>query len=139
MELTRMEHFLVVTDDIGACRDFYCDVLGFVEGDRPPLDFAGYWLYLGDIPSIHIADRAAYTAVVDEIGLAISPPAPGTGPLDHIAFKGIGFFDFQSKLDELGISFITNKVPGPGFWQIFLHDPDGIKIELNFPGDTHPE
>ncbi len=138
MGLTKMEHFLVLTDDIGVCRDFYCQVLGFTEGERPVLDFAGYWLYLGEVPCIHIAERAAYQTVSDAIGLAVSPAAPGTGPLDHIAFNGTGFSEFRRKLEGLEIGFVTNKVPGPGFWQIFLHDPDGIKIELNFPGDTHP-
>lgn len=139
MALTRMEHFLVVTDDIEACKDFYCDVLGFEDGMRPPVGFPGYWLYLGDVPCIHIADRAAYKVVAKDIGLSVSEAAPGTGPLDHIAFNADGFAAFREHLDKRGIDYATNRVPGPDFWQIFLHDPDGIKIELNFPNDTGPQ
>ena len=30
-------------------RDFYVDLLGFVDGDRPPFRRSGYWLYCGDL------------------------------------------------------------------------------------------
>ncbi len=50
MPLTKMEHYLVLTKDIDATRDFYCRVLGMKDGFRPPLGFPGYWLYLGETP-----------------------------------------------------------------------------------------
>jgi catechol 2,3-dioxygenase-like lactoylglutathione lyase family enzyme len=60
MPLQLLEHFLVMTDDVDATRDFYCEVLDFREGFRPELDFLGYWLYLSSIsltgaatPAIH--------------------------------------------------------------------------------------
>jgi catechol 2,3-dioxygenase-like lactoylglutathione lyase family enzyme len=46
-----MEHFLVLTDDVDRTRDFYCDALGMRVGPRPPIPFAGYWMYLGDSPA----------------------------------------------------------------------------------------
>ncbi len=39
MPLTKMEHYLVLTDDIDATRDFYCQALGMHVGFRPPLGF----------------------------------------------------------------------------------------------------
>ena len=62
MPITHLEHFLVLTDDIEATRDFYRDVLGLTVGPRPPLPFTGYWLYAGGAPCVHIAERASYTA-----------------------------------------------------------------------------
>ena len=56
MPLQRLEHYLVLSDDIHRTRDFYRDVLGMAEGFRPELDFPGFWLYLGDVPCIHIAE-----------------------------------------------------------------------------------
>ena len=38
MPLTKLEHVLVLTDDIDGTRDFYRDALGLDEGERPPLD-----------------------------------------------------------------------------------------------------
>ena len=34
MPLTKMEHYLVLTKDIDATRDFYCRVLGMQDGFR---------------------------------------------------------------------------------------------------------
>ena len=38
MSLRRLDHFLVLTDDLEATRVFYCDTLGFEVGERPPLE-----------------------------------------------------------------------------------------------------
>ncbi len=43
MPLQRLEHYLVLSDDIHRTRDFYRDVLGMAEGFRPELDFPGFW------------------------------------------------------------------------------------------------
>ena len=53
MPITHLEHFLVLTDDIEATRDFYRDALGLTVGPRPPLSFAGYWLYAGGARELH--------------------------------------------------------------------------------------
>ena len=47
MALTGMEHYLVLTSDLEATRDFYQDALGMSQGFRPQLGFPGYWMYLG--------------------------------------------------------------------------------------------
>ena len=49
MPLDKIEHYLVLTDDIDATRDFYVEALGMRVGPRPPLGFPGYWVYVGDI------------------------------------------------------------------------------------------
>ncbi|MGA9635595.1 MAG: VOC family protein, partial [Solirubrobacterales bacterium] len=77
MPLSRMEHVLVLTDDIDASRDFYRDALGLEVGDRPPLEFPGYWLYAEGVPCVHVAERAAYTAHSATLGITASPPAAG--------------------------------------------------------------
>ncbi len=57
MPLTRLDHVLVLTEDIEGTRDFYRDALGLEVGDRPPLEFPGYWLYADGVPCVHVADR----------------------------------------------------------------------------------
>jgi catechol 2,3-dioxygenase-like lactoylglutathione lyase family enzyme len=83
MPLRRLEHLLVLTDDLEATRAFYCDALGLQVGERPPLEFPGYWLYLEGIPCVHVAERAAYDAHAARLGLRV-----GAAPLDHVAFNG---------------------------------------------------
>jgi catechol 2,3-dioxygenase-like lactoylglutathione lyase family enzyme len=132
--LNKMEHFLVMTYDVDATRDFYRDVLGFQEGPRPELGFLGHWLYLGEIPVIHIAEWASYTAHSERLGIPVTRPAPGTGPLDHVAFNGAdsGYATLRERLDRHGLKYHPNDSPAIGLRQIFLDDPNGLKLELNF-------
>ena len=62
MPLRRLDHTLVLTDDIEGTMAFYRDVLAFEVGERPPLPFPGYWLYLDGVACLHVAERAAYEA-----------------------------------------------------------------------------
>ena len=131
MPLTQLEHYLVLSDDIDGTRDFYCDVLGLRVGPRPPLDFLGYWVYLGEVPCIHIADWNSYRAHSEATGISISARAAGTGPVDHIAFNAVDYESVVARLRSHGIVAAENLVPGVGLRQLFLTDPNGVKIELN--------
>jgi catechol 2,3-dioxygenase-like lactoylglutathione lyase family enzyme len=131
MPLTKMEHYLVLTDDIDATRDFYVQALGMHVGFRPPLGFPGYWVYVGDTPCIHIAEWASYTTHSLEQGIAVSSRANGTGPVDHIAFNAHDYEDVVARLEAHGVQAARNDVPGGVLRQLFLQDPNGVKIEIN--------
>lgn len=132
MALSKMEHFLVMTRDIDLTRDFYCNALGFREGHRPDLGFPGYWLYLGDTPCIHIAEWHSYTAHSQALGLHVTTPAPGTGPLDHVAFAASDYEGVTARLARLGVHADRHDTPAIGLRQLFLRDPNGLKLEINF-------
>ena len=127
-----MEHFLVLTDDIDKTKDFYCDALGMQAGFRPELEFPGYWVYLGDVPAVHIADHRAYIDWTKAVGIPISGGPPGTGALDHIAFNAEDFDTVKSSLEKKGYELSCNILSDIGLKQIFLADPNGLGIELNF-------
>jgi catechol 2,3-dioxygenase-like lactoylglutathione lyase family enzyme len=131
MPLTKLEHYLVLTDDIDATRDFYVRALGMQVGFRPPLGFPGYWVYVGDTPCIHIAEWQTYTAHSLEQGIAVSSRANGTGPLDHIAFNAHDYDDVVARLESHGVQATRNDVPGGALRQLFFADPNGVKIEIN--------
>lgn len=133
MPLTKLEHFLVLTADIDGTRDFYCRVLGMREGPRPPLGFPGYWLYLGDTPVIHIAEWATYTAHSASREIPVSVPADGTGSLDHIAFNATSYEELLATLERNGVQSMRNVTHPNGLRQVFLLDPNGIKLEINVP------
>ncbi len=126
MPLRRLDHVLVLTDDLEATCALYCDVLGLELGERPPLPFAGYWLYLEGVPCLHVADRAEYAAHAASLGLDT-----GTAPVDHVAFAAQDD-GLAERLAAAGIP-VTENVPGPGLRQLFLDDPNGVRIELNLP------
>jgi catechol 2,3-dioxygenase-like lactoylglutathione lyase family enzyme len=132
MPLLRLEHYLVLSDDIDGTRDFYCDVLGMREGFRPKLGFPGYWLYVGDVPSIHIAEWESYAVWTKEVGIPISSRAESTGAVDHIAFNASGFDEVRARLQARGLEISENLLDEIGLRQLFIYDPNGVPIELNF-------
>ena len=126
MPLHGLEHALVLTDDLEATRAFYCDVLGFETGERPPLEFPGYWLYLDGVACVHVAERAAYEAEVDRVGLRRAE-----GPVDHLAFAAGDYEGLVARLRTTGVRAVSNDVPAAGIRQLFLDDPNGVRVELN--------
>jgi catechol 2,3-dioxygenase-like lactoylglutathione lyase family enzyme len=131
MSVTAMEHILVLTEDIENTREFYCRGLGLRDGERPPLEFPGYWLYAGSAACVHVADRPAYRDHAAGLGLRVDADRSGDGAIDHIAFNATGYSEICERLERLGIRFTRNTVPGGGPRQLFLEDPNGVRIEIN--------
>ena len=135
--ITGLEHFLVRANDIEATKDFYVDLLGLREGLREPFPFPGYWLYLGDVPCVHLvgtdmgdAGRQGYLAENIEGRGADADKMVGTGAIDHLGFQATGLAPLRDKLQQQGVEF-RERIVGK-LTQIFLEDPNGITIELNF-------
>lgn len=126
MALRRLEHVLILTDDLAATKDFYCDALGLEVGERPALEFPGYWLYLDAVPCLHVAERGAYEAHAGTLGLQVGPA------VDHVALGGTDFEEAAARLAAAGFETAENAVPGAGLRQLFVTDPNGVRIELNF-------
>ena len=135
-DVSELEHVLVLSDDIEAARRFYEQAVGLHAGERPPLEFPGYWLYAGDVACLHIADRAAYRAHAATLGLSVSERAGGVGgsgsaPVDHIAFSASDYEAVTARLAAAGIEPVRNDVPGGGPRQLFFVDPEGLRVEIN--------
>ncbi|MGH9143987.1 MAG: VOC family protein, partial [Vicinamibacterales bacterium] len=60
----------------------------------------------------------------------------GAGYLDHVAFHGVDIDATRQTLRAAGIPFREAVVRRDHTGQIFIHDPDGLKIELNFEGES---
>lgn len=117
-----LDHINIATDRLTETRDFWRDVLGLTERWRPAFPFDGHWLYSGDKPVVHLMSR----------------PTPGVGSdqatLNHVAFA-IGDLDAaKARLTALGVPFREIGVPDAPIRQLFLQDPNGIAIELNYLG-----
>ena len=116
---------------------FYREVLGLRVGPRPAFDFPGAWLYAGDEPIIHLAAtrrQAASGKEPNSSSPAVSPGAAvSTGAIDHFALRVAGRLDeWRDRLGARGITFSEAPVPEFLLYQFFLHDPLGVRIELNF-------
>lgn len=129
MPAQSLNHYTIRVRDLEATKHFYCDIVGLTVGDRPPLNFPGYWLYCGGAPVVHlIGHRAGDPAISD----AAERPA-ATGRLDHIAFACEGLKDMKANLDRHSIKFDERVLPRLNMTQLFYSDPDGISVECNFP------
>ena len=102
-------------------RDFYCNVVGLTEGFRPAFERFGFWLYIGDKDVLHLIT-----------------PKEGDGrslqksSFDHVAFKTDHYQEVLQKLRRLSIPFDEKPIPEMSAHQIFLKDPAGNRVELNF-------
>ncbi len=127
MALNALNHYTIKPVDLEATRKFYSEILGLPVGDRPPLGFPGYWLYCGDVPTVHLVGPKA-----EDVGKPARRPG-ATGLLDHIAFSCTGLREIRARLADHGVGYTERVVPRDGQTQLFLYDPDGIAVELNFP------
>ena len=142
MALT-LNHYSIRSADLDACRRFYTEVLGLQVGPRPEFAFPGLWLYVGDTAVwanavVHIIGTAPASDSPDDglsnyLGARDEAAMYGTGVLDHVAFFATGLVAMRAKLQRLGLVVRERSVPGLGLHQVFLDDPNGVVIELNYP------
>jgi catechol 2,3-dioxygenase-like lactoylglutathione lyase family enzyme len=139
MPINKLAHFSVRTTALDASRCFYCEVLGFREGFRPPFDFPGAWLYQGgdesDYGVVHLIgiDKDDPTALAEYLGDTSEAALHGSAAVDHLAFLATDLRDMQRRLRRAGLEFRERRVPSLGLHQVFVEDPSGVTIELNFP------
>jgi catechol 2,3-dioxygenase-like lactoylglutathione lyase family enzyme len=103
---------------------FYEQNIGLIKGQRAVSKRDGAWLYCGGIaPIIHLS-------VVEE-----APYAGSDAHFNHVALT-------CTDVDECLKTLVSNNIPHtidhrspPDMTQVFVTDPVGTKIELNFAGE----
>ena len=134
-------HYAIRTQDLDASERFYAQVMGFHAGYRPPFDFPGRWLYAPGAAEafgiVHLIgpDSGEPSSAMDYSGGHGTDTRTGTGPLDHIAFMGGNWDEMRIRLQRLGVAFQERTVPDLGLRQMFVTDPSGVRLELNFPAE----
>ena len=131
MPLQNLNHVNVRAKNLQETRDFYVDVLGLRDGERPPFEFPGNWIYLGDQAVIHLVEADPDENLKAYLGEQIGS---GAGEVvDHIAFEATGLAEMVERLAARDIEPVHRKVPLLNLHQIFFFDPNGLKIEINYP------
>lgn len=135
-----LNHFSIRTANLAATRAFYVDLLGLQEGPRPDFPFPGCWLYQG--PKDSYANAAVHVIGIDPrdgsgldhyLGERSEAGLRGSGGVDHVAFFATDLVGMLQRLQAAGIEPRQRTVPGVGLHQLFLDDPSGVVVELNFP------
>jgi catechol 2,3-dioxygenase-like lactoylglutathione lyase family enzyme len=124
-----LDHVNIRVADIRKTLSFYSDVLGMrcgpVPGFRDMVESA--WIYAGDDrPVLHVGTGTL------AVSRASAAPSMGCGSIDHVALECLDYERFCARFVEWGIDARYNDVPMARLKQIFVTDPDGICLELNF-------
>ncbi|WP_319796903.1 VOC family protein [Nitrobacter sp.] len=129
MSVGTLDHFNIRTRKLAETVRFYEEILGLTKGARPDFAFPGAWLYSEGKPVVHLVD----------ISPTSEPQKSDSGVVHHIAFASRDFEGMKQRLESKGFAFRAREVPGGALWQIFVSDPNGVMIELNYDAAAERE
>lgn len=141
MQIQMLDHYTIRTSNIEASIRFYGIALNMIPGPRPLFHFPGAWLYPASAEGapqghslVHLVGVDAKDAqdLTNYSGNKQPQHISGTGKLDHVAFHATGLAKTCEALQVHGITFRQCRVPEMDLCQVFIEDPNGITIELNY-------
>jgi catechol 2,3-dioxygenase-like lactoylglutathione lyase family enzyme len=100
-------------------RQFYQNILGLQDGFRPQFGAPGYWLYADDKPIVHLTESQKDTNAKPNY-------------LGHVALQCVGLSEVKNHLNNCEVPFREFVIEELGQTQLFVKDPAGISVELNF-------
>ncbi len=85
--------------------------------------------------TVHVVgiDPGEPAGLVEYLGETGMDAPPGTGTIDHVAFLCDLVEAMRARFQEKGLEFRERLVPSLNLTQLFLEDPNGVTLELNFP------
>jgi catechol-2,3-dioxygenase len=126
MKTLELDHYNLSAprDVLEKLRLFYTETVGLTVGYRPRFQTFGYWLYAGDHAALHLTESAQ----------EVLTPS-GEPSFNHAAFNCSGLQKFQQRLSQQGIEYTAARVTELRRIQLFISDPAGNGVELNFPDE----
>jgi catechol 2,3-dioxygenase-like lactoylglutathione lyase family enzyme len=145
MSKLSLNHFSIRSLDLEKTVQFFSEVLDLKPGPRPNFPFPGAWLYNGDTSDysnsvVHIIaiDKNDPAGLKQYLGDRDASSLQGSGAVDHIAFFTTGLSKMIAHLKQLSVPYRERTVPSLNLHQVFVDDPNGIVIELNYPASEKP-
>lgn len=139
MAIVKPAHYSIRTADLPGSQRFYTEVLQLRVGFRPAFNFPGVWLYpdeneseLGAVHLIGVDPNSR--GMSDGVGDRSDEFLRGSGSVDHIAFLATDWPRMRQRCNALGIPYRMQRMPSLDLIQVFLVDPSGVTIELNYRG-----
>lgn len=123
-------HVAVKTNDLAATVAFYTRIIGLQQVARPDFGYPGAWL------GVKLPGGAAILHVyAGGPAMGATGKAPiGTGAIDHVSLTCHGYHAYIARFRRAGLDWREFLVPGTHLWQLFVHDPSGLQLELTFDG-----
>ncbi|MCA1323731.1 extradiol dioxygenase [Herbaspirillum sp. alder98] len=91
----RLDHVTIVAPDCTSLRNFFVDISGLQEGERPAFGVRGHWLYLEQRPVLHLIERPDTPGDSERSGDRPSPR------IDHLALRVGNAAEWQQLLHRL--------------------------------------
>jgi catechol 2,3-dioxygenase-like lactoylglutathione lyase family enzyme len=129
--INRMFHTAIRTADPIRMRNFYTRLLDMVVDRRRPdsdVDVAGFWLR----PGLPGGEAIIHVFAGEDAKTPDGRIPTGGAAVHHLSFLASGFHGTLRRIQEAGLNWRGNLLPSIGLWQIFVHDPNGILLELTF-------
>ena len=121
MPLLDLHHVAIKSKDLTATEKVYTKVLGMKKVERPDFAFPG--IYGGSAAKTH-AGNYKYNQ--------------DASPVDHIALRATGFDKMKEVCKKHRCKWRQFDIPDFKLWQLFLLDPSGVIIELNYDATKEP-
>lgn len=134
MPVTELNHYFVRASDLDATKEFYCKALDLQIMPRPRFPFPGYWLGREGRIWVHMGQDGVPNAELYYRGTPKNAAQDNAGVVDHVAFLATDPEGFRSRFAAMRCKFWARALPEFELFQIFVRDPDGLTIELNFNG-----
>lgn len=138
MAIRRLDHVNFITHDMPATINFYCDVIGLMHKQGFADNSFFFYIKNQDIPILHVLDAKQTAQLPSFQRLAqLSEKNNGnfsTGSFDHLALL-LDDNDYKfmiDKLNQLKLTYQTYCYQEIPLKQIWLLDPNGVRVELNF-------
>jgi catechol 2,3-dioxygenase-like lactoylglutathione lyase family enzyme len=133
MAIDGIDHVNIRTTDVGATARFFVDVLDMKIRDTPGIPDRSKAAWLCDTEG-----RAVVHLITSDVVYPWERSGetadPGSGRIHHVALSCSGYDALCARLEKLGVAYNANAVPEAGLRQLFVEEPNGITLELNFFG-----
>ena len=134
MPVTELNHYLIRAGNLERTKEFYCKVLGFEVMPRPDFPFPGYWLGVNGKIQVHMGQAGVPNSELYYLGSPNNAASGNSGVIDYVGFLAEDPQGFITRFKSLDIAYRPRSLPESELFQLFIMDPDGLTIELNFFG-----
>lgn len=125
MQVNRIDHINLRTPLLEETLVFYERLLDLKRGRAAGMDQArNAWLYdPAGAPIVHVN-------MPDEGEQLLQNK--DSGRIHHVALDCVGYDETMAKIADMGLEHSLNYIDEIGLRQIFVLDPNGVRLELNF-------
>ena len=132
MKVNALDHVNIITTDLDGTATFFTELLGLVRRNAPQPMTPNQAQWMCDDsgrPIVHLNSVDCPRTFAREV------EAGPTGSIHHVALNCSGYDEIRVRLAARSLEFQTNDIAAIGLRQIFVLEPNGVLLELNFHGE----